>query len=55
MERARVQREAVQPKNTDELTIAQRKEIAKIDARRVPLQAEQRPSNTGDTEGDKNQ
>ncbi len=41
MERARAQREAVQPKNTDGLTIAQRKEIAEIEARRAPLQAEQ--------------
>jgi len=38
IERARVQREAVQPKNTDGLTIAQRKEIAEIEARRAPLQ-----------------
>ena len=35
MERARQQREAVQPKNTDGLTIAQRKEIAEIEARRA--------------------
>ena len=41
MERARQQREAVQPKNTDGLTVAQRKEIAEIEARRAPLQAEQ--------------
>ncbi|MBS1227394.1 MAG: electron transport complex, RnfABCDGE type, subunit [Proteobacteria bacterium] len=38
IERARVQREAVQPKNTDALTIAQRKEIEQIEARRAPLQ-----------------
>jgi electron transport complex protein RnfC len=38
IERARVQREAAEPKNTDGLTIAQRKEIASIDARRAPLQ-----------------
>ena len=37
MERARVQREAAQPKNTGALTIAQRKEIAEIEARRTPL------------------
>ena len=38
MERARQQREAAQPKNTDEaaLTAAQRHEIAEIDARRQP-------------------
>ncbi len=41
MERARVQREGAQPKNTDGLTVAQRKEIAEIEARRVPLQPEQ--------------
>ncbi|MBI4740783.1 MAG: electron transport complex subunit RsxC [Betaproteobacteria bacterium] len=41
IERARVQREAAQPKNTDELTVAQKKEIADIEARRAPLQAEQ--------------
>ena len=41
IERARVQRENVQPKNTDGLTVAQRKEIAEIEARRAPLQAGQ--------------
>ena len=41
MERARQQREAIQPKNTDGLTVAQRKEIAEIEARRAPLQAQQ--------------
>ena len=41
MERARLQREGVQPKNTEGLTIAQRKEIAEIEARRAPLQAQQ--------------
>jgi Na+-translocating ferredoxin:NAD+ oxidoreductase subunit C len=41
IERARLQREAAQPKNTDGLTIAQRKEIAEIEARRAPLQAQQ--------------
>jgi electron transport complex protein RnfC len=37
IERARVQRETAEPKNTDGLTIAQRKEIAEIEARRAPL------------------
>ena len=43
MERARQQREAVQPKNTDEtaLSAAQRQEIADIEARRAPLQTAQ--------------
>jgi len=41
IERARVQREAVEPKNTDGLSGAQRKEVAEIEARRAPLQAEQ--------------
>jgi electron transport complex protein RnfC len=41
IERARVQRETAEPKNTDGLTIAQRKEIAEIEARRAPLLAEQ--------------
>jgi electron transport complex protein RnfC len=43
MQRARAQRESVQPKNTEEqtLTVAQKKEIAEIEARRAPLQAEQ--------------
>ena len=41
IERARVQREAAEPKNTDGLTIAQRKEIAEIEARRAPLQPQQ--------------
>ena len=44
IERARVQRENVQPKNTDGLSVAQRKEIAEIEARRAPLQ-EQTASN----------
>ena len=43
MERARLQREGVQPKNTEGLTIAQRKEIAAIEARRVPLQQQSAP------------
>ena len=38
IERARVQRETVAPKNTDGLTIAQRKEIAEIEARRSVLE-----------------
>jgi len=45
MERARAQREAIQPKNTDGLTIAQRKEIAEIEARRAPLQTGETASN----------
>ena len=61
MERARQQREAVKPQNTDNLTVAQRKEIAEIDARRAPLQddraettpasgaATPTPENTGET------
>ena len=43
MERARQQREAVQPKNTDGLTVAQRKEIAEIEARRSALEQEAAP------------
>ena len=50
IERARVQREAVQPKNTDGLTIAQRKEIAGIEARRGPLQVEENASDTESAE-----
>jgi electron transport complex protein RnfC len=38
IERARLQRESVQPKNTDTLSVAQRKEIAEIDARRKLLE-----------------
>lgn len=38
IERARQQRENISPKNTEGLTIAQRKEIAEIESRRVPLQ-----------------
>jgi electron transport complex protein RnfC len=38
IERARQQRESVQPKNTGGLTLDQRKEIAEIEARRAPLQ-----------------
>ena len=52
MERARHQREAVQPQNTDNLTVAQRKEIAEIEMRRAPLQAQQDPvAKTEGTEG----
>lgn len=52
MERARQQREAVQPQNTDNLTVAQRKEIAEIEMRRAPLQAQQDPvAKTEGTEG----
>ncbi len=43
MERARQQREAVQPKNTEGLTIAQRKEIAEIEARRSALEDKAAP------------
>ena len=50
IERARLQREAVQPKNTDGLTIAQRKEIAEIEARRAPLQAPQTALNAESAE-----
>ena len=50
IERARQQRENVQPKNTDGLTIAQRKEIADIEARRAPLQGEQSAHDTKSTE-----
>ncbi|MEI7611929.1 MAG: electron transport complex subunit RsxC [Betaproteobacteria bacterium] len=39
MERARQQRENVQPKNTDDLSVSQRQEIAEIEALRAPLQA----------------
>ena len=48
MERARQQREAVQPKNTDAaaLSAAQRHEIADIEARRAPLQAAEHPAPT---------
>ena len=43
MERARLQREAAQPKNTEGLTIAQRKEIAEIEARRSVLEEKAAP------------
>ena len=54
IERARVQRETAEPKNTDGLTIAQRKEIAEIEARRAPLQ-EPNTSNTEITETQRTQ
>ncbi|GHU32535.1 hypothetical protein AGMMS50256_22810 [Betaproteobacteria bacterium] len=38
MERARAQQENVQPRNTDDLTAAQREEIAEIDKHRAPPQ-----------------
>lgn len=44
MERARKQREAAQPKNTDALTAAQRQEITEIDARRALLSTEETPN-----------
>ena len=50
IERARIQRENAQPKNIDGLTIAQRKEIADIEARRAPLQTHETASNTEITE-----
>jgi electron transport complex protein RnfC len=50
IERARVQRESVQVKNTDGLTIAQRKEIAAIEARRAPLQVTATASNAESAE-----
>ena len=37
MERARAQREAAQPKNTEDLSEAKRREIEEIDRRRTPL------------------
>jgi len=55
MERARQQRESVQPKNTDGLSIAQRKEIAEIEARRAPLQAQQTALDTENTEPQRTQ
>jgi len=55
MERARQQREAAQPKNTEGLTIAQRKEIAEIEARRAPLQVPQTALDTEDTEARRTQ
>ena len=54
IERARLQREAAEPKNTDGLTIAQKKEIAEIEARRAPLQ-EPGTSNTEITEAQRTQ
>ncbi|HNO73339.1 MAG: electron transport complex subunit RsxC [Candidatus Accumulibacter sp.] len=43
MERARAQRAAVQPRNTEQLTPQQQREIAAIEARRANLQAESPP------------
>jgi electron transport complex protein RnfC len=43
MERARAQRAAVQPRNTEQLTPQQQREIAAIEARRANLQAEPPP------------
>ena len=37
MERARAQREAAQPKNTEDLSETKRREIEEIDRRRAPL------------------
>lgn len=45
MERAKRQRESVQPKNTEGLTAAQSEEIAEIEARRTPLQ---KPTDQGE-------
>jgi electron transport complex protein RnfC len=42
MERARAQRAAVQPRNTDQLTFEQKRQLAAVDARRAALQAEER-------------
>ncbi|MDR1934169.1 MAG: electron transport complex subunit RsxC [Candidatus Accumulibacter sp.] len=50
VERARAQREGVQPGNTDRLTVAQRKEIAEIDQRRAPLLARENAVNAGNAE-----
>jgi electron transport complex protein RnfC len=47
MERARQQRECVQPKNTDELTAAQHQEISAIEARRATLPEGQSMADTG--------
>ncbi|EXI87635.1 MAG: hypothetical protein AW11_02499 [Candidatus Accumulibacter regalis] len=40
MERARAQRAAVQPRNTEQLTSEQKRQLAAVDARRAALQAE---------------
>jgi electron transport complex protein RnfC len=50
IERARVQRETAEPKNTDGLTIAQRKEIAEIEARRAPLLASEQTAPNAETQ-----
>ncbi|HRD92468.1 MAG TPA: electron transport complex subunit RsxC [Accumulibacter sp.] len=41
MERARAQRAAVQPRNTEQLTAEQKRQLAAVDARRAALRAEQ--------------
>ena len=43
MERARAQRAAVQPRNTEQLTAEQQKEVAAVEARRAALAAEPAP------------
>jgi len=55
MERARQQRENAQPKNTEGLTVAQRKEIAEIEARRVSLQTQKTALDTENTESQRTQ
>jgi len=50
MERARQQRENIQPKNTDSLTDDQRRTIAEIEVRRAPLQAQQAAVGVAKTE-----
>ncbi|MBK7954005.1 MAG: electron transport complex subunit RsxC [Candidatus Accumulibacter sp.] len=44
IERARAQREAVQPRNTEQLSAGQKKEIAAIDARRAALADPAKPA-----------
>ncbi|WP_291994575.1 electron transport complex subunit RsxC [Candidatus Accumulibacter sp. ACC003] len=41
MERARAQREAVQPKNTEQFSAEQKRQLAAVEVRRAALQAEQ--------------
>jgi electron transport complex protein RnfC len=41
MERARAQRAAAQPRNTDQLSFEQKRQLAAVDARRAALQAEE--------------
>lgn len=50
MERARQQRENLQPRNTDSLTDDQRQTIAEIETRRAPLQAQQAAVSVAKTE-----